>query len=459
MSDIKKINSQQNKEINYNNNSVKYSYHLSEVLHENKKIQNASNKSKNRGNKGKKLKINSISELEFMYNDSQSKTTSTNKNMKLKKKNLICNTSLDKNSTDIISPKRNYNNKHFYRGDNQNKKKINQEHFDAFWENVKEQQKEKIKKINYLNEAKIKHQLSELREYPKISKSSIYLANNKERDALYLKRPFSEEKYLEEDFIKFYNKNLELTNIDKNNDKYIIPNEKKVKEKYDKIFKDNIKWKENKDKLNDKIRYDNIKRTEDGLKIYTFRPLLSQNTIQIIKKLNKNKYIKTKQYNNLYSNENERESLDKLRLKLKPVLSEVFDINNTKKPYISKKSISLANNLTDNGRRKRLNRVHSYQIIPHKKLLKDNKTIKTAKKEENKNDNIRENKYNQNKSDKKRKYEYFLLQKFREMKNGQTKKNKELYKLNVRQGTSWNQEIINYILPNRKTGFIIEGLL
>ena len=146
-------------------------------------------------------------------------------------------------------------------------------------------------------------------------------------------------------------------------------------------------------------------------------------------------------------------------MKLKPVLSEVFDINNTKKPYISKKSISLANNLTDNGRRKRLNRVHSYQIIPHKKLLKDNKTIKTAKKEENKNDNIRENKYNQNKSDKKRNYEYYLLQKFREMKNGQTKKNKELYKLNVRQGTSWNQEIINYILPNRKTGFIIEGLL
>ena len=195
------------------------------------------------------------------------------------------------------------------------------------------------------------------------------------------------------------------------------------------------------------------------MKIYTFRPLLSQNIIQIIKKLNKNKYIKTKQYNNLYSNENERESLDKLRLKLKPVLSEVFDINNTKKPYISKKSISLANNLTDNGRRKRLNRVHSYQIIPHKKLLKDNKTIKTAKKEENKNDNIRENKYNQNKNDKKRNYEYFLLQKFREMKNGQTKKNKELYKLNVRQGTSWNQEIINYILPNRKPGFIIEGLL
>ena len=87
MSDLKSNNTKQNAEINYNNNSVKYSYHLSEVLPDNKKIKNASNKSKI----GKKLKINSISELEFMYNDSQDRTTATNKNMKIKKKNLIYN--------------------------------------------------------------------------------------------------------------------------------------------------------------------------------------------------------------------------------------------------------------------------------------------------------------------------------------------------------------------------------
>ena len=453
MSDLKSNNLKQNAEINYNNNSVKYSYHLSEVLPDNKKIKNASNKSKI----GKKLKINSISELEFMYNDSQDRTTATNKNMKLKKKNLIYNnTSLDKNSTDIISPKINTKNK---KKINHIKIKKSQESFNSFWENVKEQQKERIQKINYLKKERIKNQLSELREIPYISKRTKLLANSKERDSLYLKRPFSEEKYLDEDFIKFYNRNLELTKIDKNNNKYIIPNEKKVKEKYNNFYKDNMIWKKNKNELNDKIRYDIIKRTEEGMKIYTFRPLLTKNTLQIIKKLNQNKNINTNQYNNLYSCENERESFDKLRLKLKPVLSEVFDINNTKRPFISKRSISLANILTDNGRRKRLNRVNSYQIIPHKKRLKNDKTIKSSIKEEYKNDNFKETRYNQKKGFKKRQYEYYLLQKFREMNMGQSRKKKDLYKLNVRQGTAWNQEIINCILPKKKCGFIIEGLL
>ena len=452
MSDLN--NPKQNPEINYNNNSVKYSYHLSEVIPDNKKIKNASIKSKN---KGKKLKINSISELEFMYNDSQDRTTATNKNMKLKKKNLIYNnTSLDKNTTDIISPKITTKNKN---KSNHIKTKKSQESFDSFWENVKEQQKEKIVKINYLKKERIKNQLSELREIPYISKRTKFLANNKERESLYLKRPFSEEKYLDEDFIKFYNRNLEVTNVDKNNNKYIIPNEKKVKEKYDKIYQDNIIWKKNKNELNDKIRHDNIKRTEEGMKIYTFRPLLTKNTLQIIKKLNQNKNINTNQYNNLYSCENERESLDKLRLKLKPVLSEVFDINNTKRPYISKRSNSLANILTDNGKRKRLNRVQSYQIIPHKKRPKNDKTIKTSIKEENKNDNFKETKYNQKKGYQKRQYEYYLLQKFREMNKSNKNKKKELYKLNIRQETAWNQEFVNNIVPKKKCGFIIEGLL
>jgi len=36
------------------------------------------------------------------------------------------------------------------------------------------------------------------------------------------------------------------------------------------------------------------------------------------------------QYNNLYNRTNERELLDKLKFQMKPILSEVFDINNKK---------------------------------------------------------------------------------------------------------------------------------
>ena len=56
-------------------------------------------------NKRKKLKINSVSELEFLYNDSQKGIMTKTKNMKIQKKNLINYSSNCKNSTDILSPK------------------------------------------------------------------------------------------------------------------------------------------------------------------------------------------------------------------------------------------------------------------------------------------------------------------------------------------------------------------
>ena len=106
----------------------------------------------------------------------------------------------------------------------------------------------------------------------------------------------------------------------------------------------------------------------------TFCPLLTQNTLQIVQKLKKNKKINLNKYNNLYNFENERELLDKLKLKLKPVLSEYFDINNTKRPYIGKKSLYIANNLTENNKRKPMSRAKSYQIIPNqnKRISKPN---------------------------------------------------------------------------------------
>ena len=76
-----------------NNNVIIYS---SFSQKDNLKNQRAANKIKNNN---KKLKINSISELEFLYNDSQVKTTITNKHIKLKKKNLINLSTNNINST------------------------------------------------------------------------------------------------------------------------------------------------------------------------------------------------------------------------------------------------------------------------------------------------------------------------------------------------------------------------
>ena len=174
------------------------------------------------------------------------------------------------------------------------------------------------------------------------------------------------------------------------------------------------------------------------------------------------KKIDLSQYNNLYNNGSEREILDKIRLKLKPVLSEIFDINNTKRPFISKKSYYLADNLMDNNRKKKLYKENSYQIIPSKRIYSPMKKIKTTSKEEYKDNNIYAedfNKYKFKKNRKKMQYEYYLLQKFREINNPKVNKKKELYKLNIRQSTAWNQEFVNNIIPKRKCGYIIEGLL
>ena len=92
---------------------------------------------------------------------------------------------------------------------------------------------------------------------------------------------------------------------------------------------------------------------------------------------------------------------------------------------------------------KKINR----EIIP-------NKNIRRVPKEENKNDNLRENEYNNYNNNKRKSKAYDLLYKFKEIKKKQKNTKKDVYKLNVRQGTSWNQEFVNCIIPRKKYGFI-----
>ena len=435
----------------YSNNFIKYSNCQSETS----KRKNVNNEAKN---KRKKLKINSVSELEFLYNDSQKGIMTKTKNMKIQKKNLINYSSNCKNSTDILSPKIDIEYKHSRQYQQIKSKKSSS--FDIFWESVKQYKKDRSIRINNLKTEAIKHQISEIRDFPKISKRSKMLANAKSREPLYLKRPLSEEKYLEGDFLIFYKKNLEFSKKDGTS------NEKKIQEKFNKIYEDNLQWKKNREELNNKMKNDTEKMMEEAMnKVLTFRPILNRNTRQIIQKMRKNREMNLYQYNNnLYNCGNEREFLDKLKLKLKPVLSEYFDINNSKRPYINKRSLHLAKNLSENNRRIPRSRAKSYQINldKNKKINREiipNKNIRRIPKEENKNDNLRENEYNNYNSNKRKSKAYDLLYKFKEIKKKQKNTKKDVYKLNVRQGTSWNQEFVNCIIPRKKYGFIIEGML
>jgi hypothetical protein len=119
----------------YSNNFIKYSNCQSETS----KRKNVNNEAKN---KRKKLKINSVSELEFLYNDSQKGIMTKTKNMKIQKKNLINYSSNCKNSTDILSPKIDIEYKHSRQYQQIKSKKSSS--FDIFWESVKQYKKSNV---------------------------------------------------------------------------------------------------------------------------------------------------------------------------------------------------------------------------------------------------------------------------------------------------------------------------
>ena len=60
---------------------------------------------------------------------------------------------------------------------------------------------------------------------------------------------------------------------------------------------------------------------------------------------------------------------------------------------------------------------------------------------------------------KKRTYEQYILQKLKEAKKLDQKDKKGLYKLNIMQGTSTNNDYANKIMSNKKYSYIIEGFL
>ena len=248
------------KDKNNSSNEISISY-----LHQKNNLKNK--RAVNKMNK--KLKINSISELEFLYNDSQNKTTITNKPIKLRKKNFINLSPNIVNSTSGIITKKN---KKFSR---QSK---SQSSFKIFLESQNQLEKERQSRINNLKAESIMKQNSLMLSRPKILKKSITLANQKKREPLYLKRPLNEEIYLDEEFLKFYKKNLDFT---KDETKW-KEDEKKIEEKFNKFYEDNINWKKQR---NDKLENLRNQNKTFETKSYSFKPLINKNSIRLVKKI------------------------------------------------------------------------------------------------------------------------------------------------------------------------------
>ena len=393
----------------------------------------------------KKLKINSISELEFLYNDSQAKTTITNKHIKLKKKNLINLSNNNMNSTsEILTSQKNK------KLSTQNKSNS----FNNFWKRLNQHEEERKIRINNLKAQITKIQNAQILSRPKISKRSITLATSKRRNPLYLKKPLNEEISLENDFLKFYKKNLDFTY----NGKLSSDDEKKIQEKFNKFYEDNITWK---NQRNDRIMSIRNEKLENSNRInFTFKPTINKNSIRLVKKLEKINSVYSDD-SNINTLEYEQELLDQLKLKLKPVLNECFDFYNKRIPYVNKRSRNILRNSSKNNKTQYLSKSKTCPNLSKTTTNKPKrkKILKSMLKEEKKNDDLDVIKEQINKGVVKRSYENYLLYRFKEMENLNNKNKKELYKLNIRQGTSWNPEVVNYIIPKKSFGFIIEGLL
>ena len=402
--------------------------------------QNYNLKNKRALNKMKNKKTISTSELEFLYNDSQEKTIASNKAKKLIKKNII-NRTLNQNSTDFISTK--YQK---YSRQNNYKNNFKTRTFSEFWSSVQEHEKEKKARIENLKQQVVAVQNKELKYHPFVSKRSLTLANLKKREPFYLKRPLNEERYLEGDFANFYKKYINIINRDKN----MTIDETKTQEKFNKFYEDNITWKSNIIK-NNQLVFDKKRKNTFDKKVYTFKPILNNNSLKIVEELDKFNELTLDNYNDLNNFEIDKKIMKQFKIRIKPILNEYLDIKNKKIPYVNRRSLNLIKSLTHKNRTKTLYRNKTYQIIPKTNIKTEEQKDNSTTKEEKDKEKL--------KYPKKRTYEQYILQKLKEAKKLDQKDKKGLYKLNIMQGTSTNNDYANKIISNKKYSYIIEGFL
>ena len=351
---------------------------------------------------------------------------------------------------------------------NLKKNSYSQTKFESFLERVKDKQKKKEIHINNIRSKSLESETSEMHNYPEISKISLSLLKKNNRKPLYQQKPLNEEKQLEKNFQDFYNKTLKdnLTNT------YIIMSPKTNKnkdnlgEKYNKFYEDKMKWKKIVEQKNKNRKLNNEQEYEEYLDNFPFKPSLNKNSINIANKLYRNRSIANTVNNNFYENGNDKETLEKFKIKIKPLINNIYNDNNYR-IYLNKKNHHAFRRTVSEIN---INKINNYNI--------DNNNCKIKKNHNNRNKvkinyKINEKKYlkqNVGGTNKKgeikniydiKEKDYNLWNQLEGIKSQKVsdKVKQDLYKLNVRPGTSWNYDVINKITPSRKCERLIEDFL
>ncbi len=439
-----------------------YTYNESKIPNAKQNIKQIQNSSLNNKPINKTNKINNI-KLE----------TNTNKPKEKQINKKVINNEKIKNVFNSPSPmnitasnkSKLYQNKFKSRQPEEKKLKRNKSqtnNLELFLQNVKEHQKKREENLNKIRNKSLDKESSELQQKPKISKNSQILLKNIKREPLYQKQPLNEEKKLDKNFLDFYTKNFEDNKDNHQNNSSNILYNKTVDEKFSKFYQCNLKWKKDIEEKNNEKRNSKNKKYEECLGNYTFTPILNKNSMTIVDNKNKIIYNNNNEINVLYFDDEyyDKEIIDRIKIKLKPYINSYYSMN---MPYMYKKKM-LNKTASDSDLRK--NMYHNYNYKTNKTARSKNNKInykmdekKYKKKEEHKNMVAKTDKQKKKIKLNKKDRDYYLLTKIKELQKDTGNKKKELYKLNIRQGTSWNLDAVNNVIPAQKCGHIIEGLL
>ena len=160
---------------------------------------------------------------------------------------------------------------------------------------------------------------------------------------------------------------------------------------------------------------------------------------------------------NYYEDGHEREAIDKFKIKLKPVIDNAYNYNEHK-PYLNKRNQGLKRTLSEiiinkknkkNSKAKNINNFYKINYkLGEKKFGKQKNNISI--KDQNINNDLNNTKKMKN-INQNEKY-HNLEKKINLLKNRSFKENPkhELYKLNIRKGCAWNQDVINEVVIDYK---------
>ena len=343
------------------------------------------------------------------------------------------------------------------------KKNFSQKRFDSFLKRVKEKQKMKELHLNNIRSRSLETETSEMNIRPEINKISLSLLKKNNRKPLYQKRPLNEEKNLEKNFQDFYNKSLKESQTNTYKVKSPKKNNNKTDE-YQKFYDDKMRWKKNVEQKNKNRKLNKDQIYDEYLDNFPFKPYLDKNSINIANKLYRNRSIENNINFNFYENGNDIESLDKFKIKLKPLITNIYNDNNYNRIYLNKKNhhrfkrnlseiyMSPINNVNmedntykNNNNRNNKNKIKINYKLNEKKYCQIK--VNDINKKEDIKDIFRINEKNNN---------------YRNQLEGMKKQKipkdikQDLYKLNVRPGTSWNFNVINKVTSIRKCEKLIK---